>query len=117
MELHPTIYDRFPNSSVVSVAFTCKYRAPEPLSIKFYFEGLEIKPEKHFSESKLYKDGWRGEHVWHTLWNTKRQGEIYECRTVTERGFTLGVLSTTLPEKGSQKDKAIVFCCIVQSCV
>lgn len=101
MELHPTIHDDYSNSTVVQVTFTCKYRAPEPLSIRFYFEGRPIQPEKSYLESRLYKDGWRGEHLWNTRWNTKRQGEVYECRTITANGFTLGVLSTTLPEKGS----------------
>ncbi|XP_050360623.1 basement membrane-specific heparan sulfate proteoglycan core protein isoform X7 [Nymphalis io] len=102
MELHPTIHDDHSISTVVQVTFTCKYRAPEPLSIKFYFEGRAIQPGKSYTESKLYKDGWRGEHVWHTQWNTKKQGEVYECRTITANGFTLGVLSTTLPEKGGE---------------
>ncbi|XP_069364956.1 basement membrane-specific heparan sulfate proteoglycan core protein isoform X5 [Maniola hyperantus] len=100
MELHPHIHEDYSNSSVVGVTFTCKYRAPEPLTIKFYYAGQEIVGAKQYTESKLYKDGWRGEHTWRTFWNTKHREDIYECRTITKNGFVLGVLSTTLPEKG-----------------
>lgn len=102
MELRPTIYDDGTlNSMLRRVMLTCKYRAPEPLAIKFFFEGREVKPTKNLKESKLYHDGWHGEHVLHTVWDTRRRGEIFECHTITERGFTLGVLSTSLPESGS----------------
>ncbi|XP_045784357.1 basement membrane-specific heparan sulfate proteoglycan core protein-like isoform X5 [Maniola jurtina] len=101
MELRPHIHEEYSNSSVVGVTFTCKYRAPEPLTIKFYFAGREMVRAKQYTESKLYKDGWRGEHTWRTFWDTEHQGDIYECRTITKNGFILGVLSTTLPEKGS----------------
>lgn len=101
MELHPKILesgDAWSTERVVT--FVCKYRAPEPLTIKFYFEGREMPPPKWYNESRLFEDSWRGEHSWSTVWDTRRQGEVYECRTITERGFTLGVLTTTLPEKG-----------------
>lgn len=113
MELHPYVHEEYPHSSVVGVTFTCKYRAPEPLTIKFYYAGREMAPAKEFTESRLYKDGWRGEHEWRTLWNTKRQGEVYECRTVTKSGFVLGVLSTTLPEKGSNIKGSLALLCPV----
>ncbi|XP_072931305.1 basement membrane-specific heparan sulfate proteoglycan core protein [Epargyreus clarus] len=103
MELHPTIHEPiYPNSTVVRVTFKCKYRAPEPLTIRFYYKGHEMLPSKYYNESRYYVDGWRGEHVWGTLWNTKIQGDKYECHTITERGLTLGVLTTTLPEKGNE---------------
>ncbi|CAK1588065.1 unnamed protein product [Parnassius mnemosyne] len=103
MELHPKIHDNGDSNSLLrKVTFTCKYRAPEPLTIKFYFEGREMAHPKYYNESRLFKDGWRGEHSWQTMWDTRHQGEIYECRTITERGFTLGVLTTTLPEKAGE---------------
>lgn len=101
MELHPTIHNNRPTSKLVKVTFTCKYRAPEPLSIKFFVDGNEVLPSKPYYKSVHHSDGWRGENQWHTLWNKTYQDKIYECRTITARGFTLGVLSTTLPEKGS----------------
>lgn len=106
MELHPSIHESYPNSTVVEVTFTCKYKAPEPLTIKFYSMGREMEPAKYYNESQFSKDGWRGEHVWTTLWDTRQQGEVYECHTITERGFTLGVLSTTLPETGRQAPRS-----------
>lgn len=103
MELHPTIHEAVDDDmNLRRVTFTCKYRAPEPLTIKFYHEGLEQQPPKYLNESRLEKDGWHGEHVWHTVWDTRYEGEIYECHTFTERGFTLGVLTTSLPEPGSR---------------
>ncbi|CAK1554719.1 unnamed protein product [Leptosia nina] len=102
MELHPTIHEDYHNSILVGVTFTCKYRAPEPLTIKFFHDGIEIKPSKLYNESKLYKDGWRGEQSWKTIWNTIREGDTYECRTFTKGGSILGVLTTTLPEKGGE---------------
>ncbi|XP_037299981.1 basement membrane-specific heparan sulfate proteoglycan core protein isoform X7 [Manduca sexta] len=101
MELHPTIIDDSTKCTrCKSVTFTCKYRAPEPLIIKFYHEGHEQWPPKFINESTLHKDGWHGKHVWHTVWDTNNQGEIYECHTVTQNGFTLGILTTSLPEPG-----------------
>lgn len=101
MELLPTVHDNYATSYVVRVTFTCKYRAPEPLSIKFYADGVEVLPAKMFNESEHRSDGWRGENRWHILWAKAHQDKVYECRTVTANGITLGVLSTTLPEKGS----------------
>lgn len=101
MELHPTIHEAGDDFFLRKVTFTCKYRAPEPLSIKFYHEGREQVPAMYFNQSRLHKDGWHGVHKWHTVWDTRRQGEIYECHTITENGFTLGVLTTSLPEPGS----------------
>lgn len=102
MELQPQIYEDSTIDSVYRrVKLTCKYRAPEPLSITFFKEGREVEPLKNWNESMLYHDGWHGEHVLHTVWDTRRRGEIFECHTGTKRGFTLGVLSTSIPESGS----------------
>lgn len=100
MELHPTINEAGDDPYSRKVTFTCNYRAPEPLTIKFYHEGVEQDTPKYYDEARLYKDGWHSTHVWHTVWDTRRQGDAYECHTITEKGFTLGVLTTTLPEPG-----------------
>lgn len=114
MELHPTIHDDGVNSTFHRrVTLTCKYRAPEPLTILFYHEGHEQWPPKYYNESRLHKDGWHGQHVWHTVWDTRRQGEIYECHTVTEKGFTLGVLTTSLPEPGSSSYTKVLWSFVV----
>lgn len=111
MELHPTIHDDGnPYSLFRKVTMNCKYRAPTPLTIKFYHKGQEVKPSKPFTESQLYSDGWHGEHTCSTVWDTRHTGEIFECHTVTERGFTLGVLSTSLPEPGSIQDGDLNIC-------
>ncbi|XP_022832802.1 basement membrane-specific heparan sulfate proteoglycan core protein-like isoform X3 [Spodoptera litura] len=102
MELHPTIHEAGDDPYSRKVTFTCKYRAPEPLTIKFYHEGAEQDPPKYYYEARLHKDGWHSTHVWHTVWDTRRQGDTYECHTITEKGFTLGVLTTTLPEPGGE---------------
>ncbi|KAH9644190.1 hypothetical protein HF086_008679, partial [Spodoptera exigua] len=100
MELHPTIHEAGDDPYSRKVTFTCKYRAPEPLTIKFYHEGAEQDPPKYYYEARRHKDGWHSTHVWHTVWDARRQGDTYECHTITEKGFTLGVLTTTLPEPG-----------------
>lgn len=102
MELHPTIHEAGDDALLRRVTLTCKYRAPEPLTIKFYHDGEEQAPAKYYNDSRLHKDGWHGVHKWHTVWDTRRQGDIYECHTITEKGFTLGVLTTSLPEPGSR---------------
>lgn len=102
MELHPTILeDGRPDTLYRRVILTCKYRAPEPLTITFFEDGEEIEPPKFYNESVLGNDGWRGEHVLETVWDTRRQEQIFECHTITQKGFTLGVLSTSLPDPGS----------------
>lgn len=108
MELHPTIHEAGDDILLRRVTFTCKYRAPEPLTIKFYHEGREQHPSKNFRHSSLQKDGWHGEHVWHTIWDTSQQGETYECHTITEKGNTLGVLTTSLPEPGSRSQPKVL---------
>lgn len=102
MELHPSILDdRNPYSYYRRVILTCKYRAPEPLTIKFYRDGVEIHPPKYYNESVIGKDGWRGEHWLNTVWDVRRPEQKIECHTINQKGFTLGVLSTSLPEPGS----------------
>lgn len=109
MELHPKIHDGDDYFSYSRrVTFTCKYRAPEPLTIKFYHEGQEQRPAKSYREARLHKDGWHSTHVWHTQWDTRRQGETYECHTITEKGYTLGVLTTSLPEPGSRSQPKVL---------
>ncbi|XP_050682975.1 basement membrane-specific heparan sulfate proteoglycan core protein isoform X5 [Leptidea sinapis] len=102
MELHPTIYPKRNTGNHVDVTFTCKYRAPEPLTIRFFHDGQEIEPANFYNESKLHKDGWRSEQSWNTTWDRIKQEDVYECQTITKKGFILGVLTTTLPEKGGE---------------
>lgn len=109
MELHPTIHEAGDDALLRRVTLTCKYRAPEPLTIKFYHDGQEQAPAKYYNDSRLHKDGWHGVHKWHTVWDTRRQGDIYECHTITEKGFTLGVLTTSLPEPGSRVRSPCVY--------
>lgn len=94
MELYPKIHDNGETESLFkTVTWACKYRAPEPLTIQFYFEGREVDtPPKNYNESTLHIDGWHGEHVWHTTWDTRQQDLIFECHTFTAAGVTLGVL-------------------------
>lgn len=109
MELHPTIQEGAENDPWLRrVTFTCKYRGPEPLTIKFYHESKEQQPPKYFNESRLEKDGWHGEHIWHTVWDTRRLGEMYECHAITEKGFTIGVLTTSLPEPGRRSQPNVL---------
>lgn len=95
MELHPTLRNDY-NPVLRRISLTCKYRAPEPLTIKFVVEGQDYEPVKLANESTLHADGWHGEHVMHTLWDTREDGKIYECHTITQRGSTLGVLFTVM---------------------
>ncbi|KAI8430580.1 hypothetical protein MSG28_000802 [Choristoneura fumiferana] len=99
MELHPIISENYDGLNPMRrVTFTCKYRAPEPLTIQFYYERKRISAPKHYNTSKLYPDGWRGEHETKLIWDTRHVGKILECHTITSKGFTLGVLTSTLPE-------------------
>ncbi|XP_047041100.1 basement membrane-specific heparan sulfate proteoglycan core protein-like isoform X2 [Helicoverpa zea] len=105
MELHPTIHEVGEDLLHRRVTLTCKYRAPERLTIKFYHEGREQYPAKNYYAATLHKDGWHSSHSWDTVWDIRRQGDIYECRTITERGYTLGVLTTSLPEPGGESQE------------
>lgn len=108
MELHPKIQDFGSNYYSRRVTFTCKYRAPEPLTIQFYHEGKKQHPAKSYREATHHKDGWHMTHVWHTVWDTRRPGETYECHTVSEREITLGILTTSLPEPGSRSQAKVL---------
>ncbi|XP_052752510.1 basement membrane-specific heparan sulfate proteoglycan core protein isoform X3 [Galleria mellonella] len=100
MELHPTIEEDVAlDEAYKRITLTCKYIAPEPLTIQFFNEGVAVEPPKYYNESRLYKNGWRGEHSWQTIWDTSLE-EIYECHAITQKGVTLGVLTTSLPEPG-----------------
>uniref|UniRef100_A0A2A4JZY4 Hemolin n=1 Tax=Heliothis virescens TaxID=7102 RepID=A0A2A4JZY4_HELVI len=105
MELHPTIHEAGEDLLYRRVTLTCKYRAPERLTIKFYHEGREQYPAKKYSAAKLHKDGWHSSHSWDTIWDIRRQGDTYECHTITEKGYTLGVLTTSLPEPGGESQE------------
>lgn len=108
MELHPKIHDVGDNYYSRRVTFTCKYRAPEPLTIQFFHEGREQHPAKSYYHARLHKDGWHSTHVWHTVWDTRSKGDTYECHTITEKGYTLGVLTTSLPEQGSRSQPKVL---------
>lgn len=105
MELHPTLRDDY-DPEFKQVTLTCKYRAPEPLTMKFVVEGQDYGPVKHANESTLHSDGWHGEHVMQTLWDTREDGKIYECHTITQRGSTLGVLFTDMRKSALEGDHA-----------
>lgn len=96
MELYPKIHDDGDTESLFkTVTWTCKYKASEPLTILFYFEGREVdSPQKYYNESTRHIDGWHGERVWHTTWDTRQQDLIFQCYTVTTTGVTLGVLTS-----------------------
>lgn len=96
MELHPEILPDFYDPIRRRVVLTCKYRAPEPLTIKFVVSGIEQRPFKLANESILHKDGWHGQHVLNTIWDIRETGQVYECHTLTSRGSTLGVLTTDM---------------------
>lgn len=94
MELYPQIHDDGDTESLFkTVTWTCKYRAPEPLTMQFY-EGREVVSlQKYYNESTRHADGWHGERVWHTTWDTRQRDLIFQCHTVTTTGVTLGVLT------------------------
>lgn len=95
MELYPKIHDDGDTESLFkTVTWTCKYKAPEPLAIQFHSEGREVdSAQKYYNESTRHIDGWHGERVWHTTWDT-RQDLTVQCHTVTSTGVTLGVLNS-----------------------
>lgn len=96
MELYPKIYDDGDTQSQYkTVIWTCKYKAPEPLTIRFYLEGREVdSPQKYYNESTHHIDGWHGERLWNTTWDKKQQDLTFQCHTVTSTGVTLGVLNS-----------------------
>ncbi|CAG9782356.1 unnamed protein product [Diatraea saccharalis] len=104
MELHPTLLDVGDESVYRRVIITCKYRAPEPLTIIFFEEGREVGVPKYYNESRQEKDGWHGEHELSALWDTRHK-PVFECHTLTRQGYTLGLLSTSLPEPGGESSK------------
>ncbi|KOB69320.1 Terribly reduced optic lobes [Operophtera brumata] len=106
MELHPSLSNDY-DAVFNQVTLTCKYRAPEPLTIKFVVEGQGYSPVKLANESTLHSDGWHGEHVMHTVWDTRQEGKIYECHTITQRGSTLGVLFTDMRHSALEGDLII----------
>ncbi|XP_048488585.1 basement membrane-specific heparan sulfate proteoglycan core protein isoform X3 [Plutella xylostella] len=99
MELHPTLVDDGDlDTPFRTVAISCKYRAPEPLTIQFYYEGQKIEPPKYYNESRIVKGSWTAEHEWTTTWDMRHHGHIVECHTVNRYGSTLGMLTSSLPE-------------------
>lgn len=106
MELHPSLRNDY-DPMFKQVTLKCKYRAPEPLTIKFVTDGQGYWPVKFANESTLYSDGWHGEHVLHTVWDTRQDGKIYECHTITQRGSTLGVLFTDMRHSALEGDLII----------
>lgn len=101
MELHPTLVDDGDlDTPFRTVAISCKYRAPEPLTIQFYYEGQKIEPPKYYNESRIVKGSWTAEHEWTTTWDMRHHGHIVECHTVNRYGSTLGMLTSSLPEPG-----------------
>lgn len=107
MELHPTIRDEgHPESPFRIITLTCKYIAEEPLTIQFYVNDTKVdSPPKYYNESTLKINGWHGEHMWHTTWNPRLQKVLFECHTLTRTGKTRGVLTTRLPETGSNSER------------
>lgn len=114
MELHPEIRDDT-DPFTRRVRLTCKYRAPEPLMIKFVVGGVERRPFKHANESVLFPDGWHGELVLESAWAAGAGAPAHECRTLTARGATLGVLTADLredtepPSEGSPLERSLRY--------
>ncbi|XP_060809746.1 basement membrane-specific heparan sulfate proteoglycan core protein isoform X4 [Amyelois transitella] len=105
MELQPTLEEDPDDGPLFrKITLTCKYAAHEPLTIRFYSEGNEVGFPKWYNESVFDKDGWRGEHVWHTVWDT-RTDTVYECHTITKKGATMGVLTTSMPDSGDSANQ------------
>ncbi|GBP05936.1 Basement membrane-specific heparan sulfate proteoglycan core protein [Eumeta japonica] len=98
MELLPVVEDGDFDALYRRITITCKYKAPEPLTIKVYYDDKEIPPPKSYKDSKLESDGWQDEHQWSTMWDTRRRGNIIECHTITKNGDTLGVLTSSLAQ-------------------
>ncbi|XP_053624887.1 basement membrane-specific heparan sulfate proteoglycan core protein isoform X4 [Plodia interpunctella] len=107
MELQPTIEEDPENGPMFrKITLTCKYSAHEPLTIRFYSEGNDVGIPKLYNESVFDRDGWRGEHVWHTIWHV-RTDTVYECHTITKKGATMGVLTTSLPDSESVNQEKV----------
>lgn len=99
MELQPITRSSGESESAQHfLSMVCKYKAPEPLTIQFYYEGKEMKPVKLYNESWMERDGWHGEHVWNATWEPRQVG-IVECHTITRTGLTLGMLTGRLPSQ------------------